>query len=404
MKILLYTILGGGAEKLSSILCSSVLAGHNVTIVATKGKPTFFNQRDVRTLKKDIGNKTILEMFRWIPAAVKLSVLLKRQAPDLILTSGFQAVIVLLRLFGIARVPIIVILHSLPSNDIRRCSRSRARRVILRALFRLFLPHADKYVAVSKRTKNELVAAYHIDPARIRVIYNPLDLKHTAALAEEALESELADLFELPIVLHVGRLTMAKGQWHLIRSFQLIKQRFPDSKLVIIGDGELRNYLQRLAIGTGLKENVIFLGYRANPYKYMRRAVLLAFPSLWEGFPYSVIEAMACGLPVVAADCDSGPREILAPDSDSEFRTSSIEFAEYGILVPPCDGTLYSSAQPLTREERLFAEAVLRILEDPSLRKMYTEKGLQRVKDFELGRTMDSYAATIFENFDARKG
>lgn len=404
MKILLYTILGGGAERLSSILTSSVLAGHDVTIVATKGKPTFFDQRHVTTLKKDIGDKTIVEMFRWIPAAVKLSVLLRRQRPDLVLTSGFQAVIVLLRLLGIVRVPIIVILHSLPSNDIRRYSRSRARRVILRALFRLFLPHADKYVAVSKRTKNELVSAYHIDSVRVRVIYNPLDLKYIAASAEEALESELADLFDLPIVLHVGRLTMAKGQWHLIRSFQLIKQRIPESKLVIIGDGELRSYLQGLAIGMSLKEDVIFLGYRANPYKYMRRAALFVFPSLWEGFPYSVIEAMSCGLPVVAADCDSGPREILAPDSDTEFRTSSIEFAEYGILVPPCDGTFYSSTQPLSREEKLFAEAVLRILEDPWLREMYREKGLQRVRDFELGRIMDSYAATIFEGFDARKG
>lgn len=396
MRLFLYTIVGGGAEKVSYSLCAALSSDHTVRVAATRGGADFFQEDSLLLLKPTPRGGTVLEIVRWIPAFFRLCRFVREFHPDVILMSGFQAMLVILKLLGLIVSPVVLILHSLPSNETERYDTGEAHRSIVRLLYRCLLRHVDRIVAVSQQTRGEMIEDYGIHPDRVTVIHNPLDLPAVTAKSREPLSPHEEKLFSGRTILNLGRLTQPKGQWHLIRAFKLVKERFPDTRLVIIGDGELRDYLQGLIDSLGLSGEVILLGFRENPYKYLARATVFAFPSLWEGFPYAPLEAMACGAPVVSSDCDSGPREILAPGIDFSHRTRSLEHVECGVLVPPCDGTYYGAGDPLSGEERILAAALMELLENETLRESYRVRGLSRAQEFTLERIAPAYADVLF--------
>ena len=124
------------------------------------------------------------------------------------------------------------------------------------------------------------------------------------------------------IVVSVGRLSYEKGYDLLIRAFALVKQKHPEWNLLILGDGVLRQQLERLVVELGLEGRVFMPGAVENPYRYLSRADLYVLPSRIEGFGMVLCEAMACGLAVVAFDCAAQTSEIVRQGVD-------------GILVPP---------------------------------------------------------------------
>jgi glycosyltransferase involved in cell wall biosynthesis len=118
---------------------------------------------------------------------------------------------------------------------------------------------------------------------------------------------------------------------------------------------------------------------------------------LWEGFPNALLEAMACEVPVISADCRSGPREILAPDTDFMYQTREPEFAQYGILMPVFDGKFKKAEETLTKEEKVWAEVISELLENSKLREYYVKKGKQRIKDFSPEKILPKWRKIIKE-------
>lgn len=202
--------------------------------------------------------------------------------------------------------------------------------------------NADVIVGVSKLIKNDLIKNYNISENRIVTIYNPYEVDEIEKLSNEPIEKEYKDIFKDKVIITVGRLTHLKGHWHLIRAFKKINDNNKNFKLVILGEGEFRDYLQNLIKSLGLTDSVYLLGFKTNPYKYINNSSVFVLPSLSEGFPNALAEAMACGIPVISSDCKSGPREILAPGTNIEFQCNEKEYAEYGILIPVCNGNHYT--------------------------------------------------------------
>ncbi|MCS7029827.1 MAG: glycosyltransferase, partial [Bacteroidia bacterium] len=275
-------------------------------------------------------------------------------------------------------------------------------------LNRFLYPRADYVVVVSKVIGRELERFYGVKAEKIKVIYNPLDL----SLIQEKLKENLGryeEMFAFPVIITAGRLTKPKGQWYLLRIFKELRKYYKDLKLVILGDGELKDYLYNLSLDLGLKTfmwgrnefrveyDVFFLGFQENPFKFISRAKLFVFPSLWEGFPNALGEAMACGVPVISSDCRSGPREILAPNMLPEHQTTEPEFTEYGVLMPVFDGKFKTSNEPITEAEKKWIDTIKLLLSENVLRDRLSTGAKARVKDFELTKITEEWKNLIEE-------
>jgi glycosyltransferase involved in cell wall biosynthesis len=154
----------------------------------------------------------------------------------------------------------------------------------------------------------------------MHILPNPVVTPDLASKAAEPLDHPWFRPGEPPVVLGVGRLSKQKDFATLIRAFDRVR-RARGARLMILGEGPERAGLQALADELALSQDVALPGFASNPFAYMARAGVFVLSSAWEGMPGALIQAAACGAPVVATDCESGPREVL-------------QDGRYGRLVP----------------------------------------------------------------------
>lgn len=201
---------------------------------------------------------------------------------------------------------------------------------IMLFLYRRFYAGADAVIAVSREAASDLTERLRLSPGQVRMIYNPVITPALFEQAKEAVEHPWFAPGQPPVVLSAGRLCEQKDFPTLLRAFAQVRAH-TRSRLVILGEGPERLSLERMASDLGLRASVLLPGFVANPYAYMARAATYVLSSKWEGLPTVLIEALACGAPVVSTDCPSGPREIL-------------QDGKYGRLVPVGDADALAQA------------------------------------------------------------
>lgn len=218
---------------------------------------------------------------------------------------------------------------------------------------RRFYPRADGLVAVDEEVLESLVDDVGLDSKHLAmtVVPNPVDGDLIRSLAS----AERRDRVGEPIVASVGRLAPQKNHALLLEAFARIADA-TRARLVLVGDGPLRDQLERRAADLGIRTRVQFTGQVSNPYPYMQQARVFVLPSLKEGFPLALLEALALGSAVVASSCSHGPVEIL-------------EEGRSGVLVPPGD------ADALGR-------AIADLLEDDARRESLVSRARRRSGDF----------------------
>jgi glycosyltransferase involved in cell wall biosynthesis len=289
---------------------------------------------------------------------------------------------------------------------------STPRMKILTHLIRGLYNKADQIIVPSQLGGLDLQNHFGIEPAKLKVIYNYIEPETINTLcAEDIGDPFLKSLFARPVLLNVGRVTRAKGQWLLFDMMKKIKAVHPEWKMVIIGEsdteGSLKSDLHKLSAELGLKlydstaENdlsfeydIYLMGFRVNPYKYMRQSNVLVFPSVFEGFPNTVLEAMQCKLPVIVADCNAGPREIMAPKSDFSNRTVKAEWTDNGILCPAlpfADINIPVSSSIIDE----WVYAINQVMSDYEMRERFIRNGLQRVRDFDKTEIINEWEKSI---------
>jgi glycosyltransferase involved in cell wall biosynthesis len=164
-------------------------------------------------------------------------------------------------------------------------------------------------VTVSKMLEEKLRSTYHYK--KIKTIYNPI------VEAEIEKDSALDTPFDFNYILGVGRMKDNIKQFdHLIKAFMRSDAISSSFKLVLMGDGAYKNVLVDLVQKESLENHVVFLPYMDNPFPYIKNAYLMALTSKNEGFPNVLIESLACGVPLVAYDCESGPGEIILNENN----------------------------------------------------------------------------------------
>lgn len=173
-----------------------------------------------------------------------------------------------------------------------------------------FYKHFTAIIAVSHGVAKDTHKISKVPLNKIHVVRNPVitdKLLNQSQLPPS--HPWLVDK-KYPVIIGIGRLTRQKGFDTLIRAFAHINQKI-DSRLIILGDGNLKNELEALSKQLGVFEKIDFPGFSDNPYSYLRTADLFILSSRWEGSPNALTEAMALGTQVVSTNCPSGPSELL---------------------------------------------------------------------------------------------
>ena len=318
--ILLQDLAGGGAERAMLRLAAGFLAeGCPVDLLLVRRSGPFLDD-----LPEGI-RVVVLKGPRTWQAIFDLARYIAQERPTALISALVHvnvAAVIANRIAGGSTRVIVSERNQISRN--RRASASTLVRLAHRAV-RWAYPRASGIVAVSEGVADDLAAYARLPRDRIRVVYNPVVGQHLETLQQSAPRHPwLADGRKGPVLLAVGRLEPQKDYPTLLDGFAVLRRDMPDARLIILGEGRERAMLERIIRQRALDGAVDLPGFLVNPFGVMAAADLLVLSSRWEGFPNVLVEAMACGTPVVATDCPSGPREIL-------------DAGRYGPLVPVAD-------------------------------------------------------------------
>ncbi len=303
---------------------------------------------------------------RGVIDAPRIAALLARERPDALMTS--MADVSIPALFARAALP--------PRMRPRWIARegnhvgmaldhdvtSDSARAIVRHLGVLAYRAADAIVVPSAGVAGELSRRFHVPRAKIEVIGNPVDIERIARERDRAPSVPLPARF----VLGAGRLVRQKGFDRLLRAFAALRR--PELHLVVAGEGPEHAALERLARELGVARRVRLVGFVHDLWALMARAEVFCLSSRWEGFASVVVEAMACGAPLVVTDCDYGPKEIVRD-------------GEHGLVA---------------RSDARAIEAALRsVLSDPAAARERASAARLRARDFDARVIASRYEAVL---------
>jgi glycosyltransferase involved in cell wall biosynthesis len=339
----------GGAERASIALVSEFLTrGYQVDLVLACEPQNFEGSVPTGARVFEFG---AARLRSFIMPFVRY---LRTEKPDAVLAvlSPFTSLCILAHRLAQSSARIVVCDQNMLSLQIR----GQANRLRLRAALVLTYPFATGRVCVSEGVANDVSTLSGMTGERFTAIYNPVWLPQRQDRASEELWGGAAG----PRIITVGWFKAQKNHTMLIQAFARIK-RDPGARLMLLGDGPLRATLEGMVKGEGLSGQVLMPGYAEDPVPYYKSADLFVLSSDYEGFANVIVEALACGLPVVSTDCQSGPAEIL-------------ENGRWGRLVPVGDVNALAAAM----------EAALAADHDRAALK-------RRAADFSLAATADKY-------------
>ncbi len=282
-------------------------------------------------------------------AAPALARYLRRERPTALLAAKDRAIrsAVMARRLAGAHCRLVVRLGTNLSASLE--GKSAAARWLRCRPMRWLYPRTDAIIAVSEGVAADTRNVAGLADGHVTVVRNPVVAPDLAARASAKVAHPWLG-GEMPVVLGAGRLTRQKDFPTLIRAFASLREMRP-ARLVILGDGPDRQALARLARTLGVGGDLDLPGHVDNPHAWMAKAGLFVLSSVWEGSPNVLTEAVACGTPVVATDCPSGPRELLAD-------------GRYGLLVPVGDDAALAAAMLRTLDRPLPAATLREAVRD----------------------------------------
>ncbi len=298
----------GGVEKMAvNLMKGFVKLDKKVTLYRIKDRGMFVKRipREVNLIQ--LPSK---HTFLNLPYLIRL---FKKDPPDSLLVMKERAGIVSLLAKKISNVKTKIFIRF--GTHITRSLDEKNMPIIYKkfrlTLLKKMLPMAHGIIAVSNGVKRDIAQICPDINEKIKVIPNPVITDELYKMANKEIQEEWLERDKkIPVITAMGRLTYQKGFDVLLHALSIVKQNM-DVKLIIIGDGELKSMLLNQAFKLRLQNNVKFLGFKENPYPYIKNSDLFVLSSRWEGSPNALTEALALGVPCVSTDCETGPREIL---------------------------------------------------------------------------------------------
>lgn len=371
------TLYHGGAERVVSRLSYILKDDYKIYIILNEEKIYYKVNCEIINLNVPAKQNIIKKIISPITRTKKLKKVKKELNIDCTISFLTNANIV----NGLSKIKGSSVIYSIRNfSEIKR--QESLYGLITDALIKRLYKRANVIVPVSEVIANGLTLK-GIEEEKINVIYNPYDIGEIINLSKEGItdKKHMEFLQEGIIFSSMGRLSYQKGFWHLIKAFSLIPEE-KNAKLVIIGSGEHERKIEKLITDLQLQGKVLLTGYQQNPFKYIAHSDIYVLSSLFEGFPNALVEAMSCGKPVIAADCRSGPREILIDNDKNEKALDEICYGDYGILIPELNEGENWDSKIITDKERIITEAMLKLIDNKDLYSKYVLRSSLRAEQF----------------------
>jgi glycosyltransferase involved in cell wall biosynthesis len=322
-----------GVDRImKNLIRETTSRGINVDLLHVRGHGPYFHEpvEGLRVVDLGVSHVTgsLLPLIRY----------LRRERPVGLLSDKDRVNRVALLAKRMASVPVRLVVRIGTTVSVNLSQRSWLQRRIQYFSIGHLYRWADRVVVPSAGAADDLVQVLNLPGHLIRVLPSPIVDQEIFALASEPVDHPWLNDPAVPVILGVGELCARKDFSTLIKAFARVRALRP-CRLLVLGEGRQRQHLEGLVSHLNLEGSVSLPGFAKNPFPFMQRASLLVLSSICEGLPVALVEALALGTPVVATDCPSGPREILAD-------------GHYGPLTPVGD-------------EAGLAEAMMRTLDDP---------------------------------------
>lgn len=296
--------------------------------------------------------------------------LMRYDSPSVVLgdVTGFNTMLLLNRIMSGKPKHLFVRMGNIKSKSLKieRDVKAIVQYLSIKYLF----PKATAIITPTQAAKDDLVTNFKIPREQIYLVPNPLDIEAIQAISSEPVDHPWFN-DNTPIVTTVGRLIPRKGIVYLIQAMSILRNKV-NCRLVIIGGGPLRASLQAGVRERKLDDCVTFLGEQVDAFKFIAKSTIYVHPALSEGFGYVIVEAMACGIPVIAMKGSGGPEDIITDGVD-------------GFLVRP--------ANP-----EAIATAILKLLNDNVLRNKIILKGKEKAKQFDAKKAVSIYEKIFCES------
>ncbi|SMG42299.1 Glycosyltransferase involved in cell wall bisynthesis [Marivirga sericea] len=378
----------GGAEKSFCSLSVELSKRYDLTVVVfnLQRKPAYPVGGKIVSLDVDYGLGTIKKLLNFKSRIKKLKRIKNLIRPQVSISflEGADYINTLSRISG-EKIVLSIRGSKIHDQNISGLLGYIRHKLLIPFIYR----RADEIIALNHGIKNELLNFYKINKP-VQVIHNWIETEKIKISTEEKLEPRLEAIFEGgDILISHGRLAKEKGYEYVLDILFILLKEHPNATYVIIGEGEeissLINKCKNMGLSywvndgksQPLKKNVYFLGYQSNPMAFLVKSDLYILSSLHEGFGNSLVEAMACSLPVVASDCPYGPAEILVKNQGG---------AEYGVLLDI----------PNNRKAiELWSNRISELLQSDLLRKNLSVKSLERAKQFNKKEIVDNWQKIV---------
>lgn len=370
----------GGQEKAGMFLCNYLMEFHIVTVVCfeKRNEADFNYQCPIVRIYK---NSTFFSKFEtYFYRYKELKKVKKELQPDCSIAFGNTAII-----FNSLTSCNEKTFSSIRQSFYKQIGLKNINAKIHNFFYLRGIKKSTKIVPVSNAINLELKKYFNINNQLY--INNGYDIDNIQLKAKETCFCFKENRFYF---IHVGRFGPPKGHWHLIRIFSEIRKRDTKVRLLLLGGIDhssnvsnaineyCKKYLEKNNISWSYNEtddaDVLFLGHQINPYKYIARSHLFVFPSIWEGFPNALAEAMSCGIPVVSADFPTGSKDLLLNETSDE---------SYGLILPAFVDD-FTSETPYRMDEmdKIWSEKIMELINDNEKLCFYKEQALKRSKQF----------------------
>lgn len=304
LAVFLPSLGGGGAERVVvSLLRGFVEKQVAVDLVLAKAEGVYLSQVPSTCRIFNLNSRGVLASLP------KLVFYLRRERPFAMLSIMNYANIVAIIACFLSRVKTRLVISE-------RCSFVGAnvlpgtKGMLIRFLMKYMYPYADSIISISKSISNDIQSIFKINRENIYTVYNPLCVDVDM---DKLLSSRLHKWFDepVPVVIAAGRMVKQKDFATLLYAIKYIHFCDREIRLIILGEGEDRKSLEGIIKENGLEDCVFLPGFVSNPLAWFAQSSIFVLSSAWEGFGNVIVEAMACGVPIVATDCPHGPSEIL---------------------------------------------------------------------------------------------